>query len=312
VEETAVTRKVLIATEKPFAAVAAAKVVAVLKEKGYSVTRLEKYQSKDELLESVASAEAMVVRSDKVDGEVLDAAKELKLVIRAGAGYDNVDCDAAREKGVVVMNTPGQNSNAVAELAVGMMIYMARGLFSGRPGSELMGKTLGLLGFGAVGRRVAAVARGMGMEVIALDPYIEKACMEETGCRSCEANELWTASDYISLHIPAAGENIGCVGYDALMKMKEGATLVNTARKEVIDEDGMVKAFAERQDLKYVSDIAPDCAEVFEERFPERFYFTPKKMGAQTGEANLNAGVAAANQIIGFFENGDVTYQVNK
>ena len=304
-------QNVLIATEKPFAPAAAAEVESIFTARGYAVTRLEKYGSKDDLLAAVAKANALIVRSDKVDGAVLEAAPDLKLVIRAGAGYDNVDCAAAKERGVVVMNTPGQNANAVAELAVGMMIYMARGCFDGKPGTELLGKTLGVLGFGAVGRRLGAICKGMGMDLCASDPFLEAPAIEQGGAKAVSVDALWSSSHYVSLHMPANDETKGSIGYDQLMKMPEGGTLVNTARKEVIDEEGLVKAFTERGDLRFVSDVAPACKDLFAEKFPGRHYFTPKKMGAQTGEANFNAGRAAANQTIGFFESGDVTFQVN-
>ncbi|MHC5036204.1 MAG: NAD(P)-dependent oxidoreductase, partial [Planctomycetota bacterium] len=238
---------------------------------------------------------------------------KLKLVVRGGAGYDNIDCAAAKGKDVVVMNTPGQNSNAVAELVFGMMVYMARNQFNGKPGTELKGKTLGLLGFGYVGKAVTRIAKGFEMNIVCLDPFVDAACMEAEGvCQRCEPSELYGEADYISLHIPATKENLKCVGYETFMQMKKGACIVNTARKEIIDEEGLIRAFSERDDLRYASDIAPACADVFQEKFPGRFYFTPKKMGAQTAEANLNAGVAAANQIIAFFEKGDTTFQVNK
>jgi D-3-phosphoglycerate dehydrogenase len=307
-----VSKKVLIATVKPFAAEAADEVESIFKGKGYPVTRLEKYAGPEDLHKAAADAEVMIIRSDKVDAAVLDAAPNLKLVIRAGAGYDNVDCETAKKKGVVVMNTPGQNANAVAELAVAMMIYVARGCFNGKPGREILGKSLGLLGFGAIGRRLGQVAIGMGMEVSAVDPYIDASVIQEAGARAVTGDELWTGSDYVSLHIPATAENTGSVGYNQLVKMPKGGTMVNTARKEVVDEEGLVRAFEERGDLRYISDIAPDCAGTFQEKFAGRFYFTPKKMGAQTAEANFNAGVAAANQAIAFFEKGDVTFQVNK
>ncbi len=305
-------KKVLIATAKPFAPAAVEEVEALLKGKGYELVLLEKYGDKGKFLSALPGVNALVVRSDKVDGEVLDAAKDLKIVVRAGAGYDNVDCQAASDQGVVVMNTPGQNANAVAELAIGMMIYMARNQFNGKPGTELKGKTLGLLGFGAVGRRLAKLARGLDMEVESLDPWVEASCFEAEGVHRCEQRpEVFSRGDYVSLHIPATKDNLGCIGYDAAMEMKPGACLVNTARKEIIDEEGLLRALAERGDLKYASDIAPDRQDAFLSSFADQCFFTPKKMGAQTAEANVNAGVAAARQIIGFFEKGDTTFQVN-
>lgn len=304
-------KKILIATVKPFAPQAAAEAVALLEEKGYTVEKLEKYEGQEALRAAVADAHALIVRSDEIDAAVLEAAPSLELVIRAGAGYDNVDCETAKARNVVVMNTPGQNANAVAELALGMMIYSARNFFDGKPGTELLGKTLGLLGFGAVGRRLGALGRGMGMEVLAADPFLEASSIQEQGARPVEPAELWKESRYVSLHIPAAGDNLRSIGHEQLAAMPEGGTLVNTARKEVIDEEGLLRAFAERPDLRFVSDIAPDCAGAFAEKHAGRFYFTPKKMGAQTGEANYNAGVAAARQAMAFFEKGDVTFQVN-
>jgi len=308
-----VSKKVLIATEKPFAPEAAGKAESILKGAGYEVARIEKYADKADLLKAVAETNALIVRSDKVDATVLEAAPELKIVVRAGAGYDNVDCAAAKEKGVVVMNTPGQNANAVAELALGMMVFLARNCFDGKPGTELMGKTLGLLGFGAVGKAVCRIANGFGMRVVSLDPYVTAECMEQEGAsQRRDLQGLLGETDYLSLHIPATPGNVGCIKYETFMQMKKGACLVNTARAEILDEEGLVKAFTERHDLMYASDIAPKCAGVFREKFPGRFYFTPKKLGAQTAEANMNAGMAAANQIIGFFEKGDTTFQVNK
>jgi D-3-phosphoglycerate dehydrogenase len=274
---------------------------------------LEKYGSQEELQKAVADAEALIVRSDKIDADVLAAAPNLKVVARAGSGYDSIDCSAAKEKGVIVMNTPGQNSNAVGELVMAMMVYMARNQFSGKPGTELLGKTLGLLGFGAVGKAVARIAKGFGMKLVSLDPCVDASTMEAQGaCHTCEASDIYSQADYVSLHIPATKENICCIGYDVLMSMKKGACLVNAARKEIIDEEGILKAMLEREDLKYASDIAPSNADAFAEKLPGRFYFTPKKMGAQTAEANINAGIAAANQIIAYFEKGDTTFQVNK
>jgi D-3-phosphoglycerate dehydrogenase len=306
-------KNVLIATVKPFAPAAAEATEAALKAKGYPVKRLEKYGSQEELQKAVAEAEALIVRSDKIDADVLAAAPNLKVVARAGSGYDTIDCATAKERGVVVMNTPGQNANAVGELVMAMMVYMARNQFNGKPGTELLGKTLGLLGFGAVGKAVGRIAKGFGMELVSLDPCVDAATMEAQGaCYTCEPNDIYAKADYVSLHIPATKENLCCIGYDVLMSMKKGACLVNAARKEIIDEEGMVRAFTERDDLKYASDIAPDNKAVFEEKFPGRFFFTPKKMGAQTAEANVNAGVAAATQIMAYFEEGDTTFQVNK
>ncbi len=305
--------KVLIATEKPFAPEAVEQIRGIFDDAGYETVLLEKYASKDELLTAVKGVDALIVRSDKVDAAVLDAADTLKIVVRAGAGYDNIDLEAATAKGVVVMNTPGQNSNAVAELALGMMVYMARNLFNGKPGTELKGKTLGIHAYGHVGREVARIARGFGMETLAYDPFVSKTDIINDGTKPVDTvEELYERSRYVSLHIPANDQTRRSVSYDLLSRMPKGATLVNTARKEVVDEESLLRMFRERDDFRYVSDIAPDCADEIAREFPGRFFFTPKKMGAQTAEANINAGVAAARQIVKFFEKGDTTFQVNK
>ena len=304
--------KVLIATVKPFSAEAVEEVKGVFKEAGYEVDVLAKYPDQSDLIAAVADAEALIIRSDKVDQEVIEAAGKLKIVVRAGAGYDNVDLAAATKKGVVVMNTPGQNSNAVAELALGMMIFMNRTGFTPAAGTELRGKKLGIHAYGAVGRIVGMIAKGFGMKVYAYDPFVDPVIIKNDGV-VCEdsAESLYSKCQFISLHIPATAETRGSIGYDLLKSMPEGATLVNTARKEVIDEEGMKRVFAERADLRYLSDIAPECREELEEKYPGRVFFTPKKMGAQTAEANLNSGVAAARQIVNFIEKGDTTFKVN-
>jgi len=304
--------KVLIATVKPFSAEAVDEVKDVFKEAGYEVKVLANYPDQSDLLAAVADADAMIIRSDKVNREVLEAASNLKIVVRAGAGYDNVDLEAASEKGVVVMNTPGQNSNAVAELAMGMMVFMNRNRFTPAAGSELRGKKLGIHAYGAVGRIVGMVAKGFGMKVYAYDPFIDSVVITNDGV-VCEESveDLYSKCEYISLHIPATAETKGSVNFDLLNMMPEGATLVNTARKEVIDEAGLLKMFQERDDFRYLSDIAPGNKEELEVQFMERVFFTPKKMGAQTAEANINAGVAAARQIAAFLERGDTTYKVN-
>ena len=304
--------KVLIATVKPFSAEAVEEVKGVLKDAGYDFEVLAKYPEQSDLVASVADADALIIRSDNVDREVIEAAGKLKIVVRAGAGYDNVDLEAATEKGVVVMNTPGQNSNAVAELALGMMVYMSRNAFQPVAGTELRGKKLGIHAYGAVGRIVGLIAKGFGMKVYAYDPFIDPVIIKNDGV-VCEesAEDLYSKCQYISLHIPANAETRGSVGFDILNSMPSGATLVNTARKEVIDEEGLKKVFAERGDFRYLSDIAPDCVDELTKNYPDRVFFTPKKMGAQTAEANLNAGVAAARQIINFLEKGDTTYKVN-
>jgi len=306
--------KVLIATEKPFAKTAVEGIESILKEAGYEVVRLEKYADKSELLAAVADVDALIIRSDKVTAEVLDAAKQLKIVVRAGAGFDNVDCAAAKDKGVVVMNTPGQNSNAVAELALGMMVFMARNQFTPGTGSELQGKTLAIHAYGNVGRLVGLKGKALGMNVVAYDPFItDDAVFERDGVKKMNSiAELYAAADYLSLHIPATAETKGSIGYDLAMSMPKGATLVNTARKEVINEEGLMKAMEEREDLKYITDIAPDTKDVFAEKFGKRYFGTPKKQGAETAEANVNAGLAAARQIVDYFVNGNVRFQVNK
>jgi len=304
--------KVLIATVKPFSAQAVEEVEGILKKAGYQVEVLSKYPDQSDLIAAVKDADALIIRSDNVDREVIEAAGNLKIVVRAGAGYDNVDLKAATEKGVVVMNTPGQNSNAVAELALGMMVYLNRHGFTPAAGTELRGKKLGIHAYGAVGRIVGLIAKGFGMKVYAFDPYVDPVVIKNDGV-VCEdsAENLYSKCQYISLHIPATDETRGSIGYKLLSRMPEGATLVNTARKEVIDEEGLKRVFSEREDFRYLSDIAPDCREELEDQFKDRVFFTPKKMGAQTAEANLNAGVAAANQIVNFLEKGDSTFKVN-
>jgi D-3-phosphoglycerate dehydrogenase len=303
---------VLIATVKPFSAQAVEEVKEVFKEAAYEVEVLAKYPEQSDLIAAVADADALIVRSDKVDREVIEAAGKLKIVVRAGAGYDNVDLEAATAKGVVVMNTPGQNSNAVAELAMGMMVFLNRHKFTPAAGTELRGKKLGIHAYGAVGRIVGMIAKGFGMKVYAYDPYVDPVVITNDGV-VCEdsAESLYSKCQYVSLHIPATEETRKSINYELLSHMPEGATLVNTARKEVIDEDGLKRVFAERDDFRYISDISPDCVEELAEKYPDRVFFTPKKMGAQTAEANLNAGVAAAKQIVNFLEKGDITFKVN-
>ena len=306
--------KVLVATEKPFAAEAVNGIKEICEAAGYEVVLLEKYTDKAQLLEAVADVDALIVRSDKVTAEVIAAARNLKIVVRAGAGYDNVDLAAATARGVVVMNTPGQNSNAVAELALAMMIYMSRNRFTPGTGSEIQGKTLGIHAYGNVGKLVGRKGKAMGMNVIAYDPFItDDFVFENDGVRKVgSVEELYAQSDFLSLHIPATPATKGSIGYDLLTSMPKGATLVNTARKEVIDEAGLEKALDERADLKYITDIAPDAVEHLAEKFGKRFFATPKKMGAETAEANINAGLAAARQIVDYFVNGTTRFQVNK
>lgn len=304
--------KVLVATEKPFAAVAVDGIREVVEGAGYELALLEKYASKADLLAAVADADALIIRSDKVDGEVLDAAGKLKIVVRAGAGYDNVDLAAATAHGVVVENTPGQNSNAVAELVFGMTVMAVRNMYNGTSGSELKGKTLGIHAFGQVGRNVARIAKGFGMEVSALDPYCPDAAMEEAGVKPVHSvEELYKGNKFVSLHIPATAETRGSVGYDLITLMPKNGVLINTARKEVIDEEGLRRALADRPDLKYVADVKPDNAETLAAEFGERVFFTPKKMGAQTSEANINAGIAAARQVVAFLKDGVDRFRVN-
>ncbi|MDE5935602.1 MAG: 3-phosphoglycerate dehydrogenase [Muribaculaceae bacterium] len=304
---------ILVATEKPFAAVAVEGIKKVAEEAGHTVRLLEKYTSKDDLLKAVATADALIVRSDKVDAEVLAAAPALKIVVRAGAGYDNVDLATAKERGVVVENTPGQNSNAVAELVFGMAVMAARNMYDGTSGSELKDKTIGIHAFGQVGRNVARIAKGFGMEVSALDPYCPAEVIEAAGVKPVtDIRALYSGNKVVSLHIPATAETRASVGYDLVTLMPKGGILVNTARKEVIDEEGLARALRERTDIKYVADVRPDTAAAMEEEFKGRVFFTPKKMGAQTSEANINAGIAAARQIVSYFADGDTRFQVNK
>ena len=305
-------RKILIATVKPFAPVAVKKISKIFEKAGYEVKLLEKYVNKTELLDAISDVDAAIIRSDIFDAEVLEAGKNLKLVLRAGAGYDNVDLKTATNRNIVVMNTPGQNANAVAELAIGLAIFGLRELYSGKPGGEMRGRTLGLHGFGFVARNVFRIARAMGMKVIVYTRY-SKAAAAAIGLKVTNSLEqLYEKSDIISIHVPARGEHIKSVSYDVLQHLKDGSIIVNTARKEVINEPDLVRIMEEKQDIKYMSDLTPDSEVEFNEKFPGRFFFTPKKAGAQTAEANLNAGLAAARQIVDYFEKGDVTYQVNK
>ena len=305
--------KVLLATQKPFAAAAVKGITDILEAAGHQVVKLEKYEAQEDLVKAVADAEAMIIRSDKVTAEVIAAAPKLKIVVRAGAGYDNVDLAAATQAGVVVMNTPGQNSNAVAELAIAMMIFMARTQFTPATGSEIQGKTLGIQAFGNVGRLVGAKAKALGMKVKALDPFLTDDQIAAGGAEPVHTlDELYSGSDYVSLHIPALPATIGSINYELITKMPKGATLVNTARKEVIDEVGLEKALTDRPDLKYVTDVAPDNLAALQEKFGLRVFATPKKMGAQTSEANINAGLAAARQIADYFATGNTKFQVNK
>jgi D-3-phosphoglycerate dehydrogenase len=305
--------KILVATVKPFIPEAAEKIEKIASEAGYEFVLLEKYADQGEFIDAVADVDALIIRSDKATREVIEAAKNLKIIVRAGSGYDNIDLEAATEKGVVAMNTPGQNSNAVAELALGMMVYLVRNGFNGKAGTELKGKKLGLHAYGNVGKLIAGIAKGFGMDVFAFDPFIPKDVIEgdDVVCVG-SAEELYSTCNFVSLNIPATAETKASIDYELLTKMPEPAVLVNTARKEVVHEDDLLRVFADREDFSYISDIAPDCKDVIAEKYPGRFFFTPKKMGAQTAEANINAGAAAMTQIRDFLENGDNTFQVNK
>jgi D-3-phosphoglycerate dehydrogenase len=305
---------VLLATEKPFSASARDQVVGIIKEAGYEAVVLEAYTSKAELLDAVGVADAMIIRSDVVDAEVLGAGKSLKLVVRAGSGYDNVDIAHAKERGIAVMNTPGQNANAVAELAIGLMIFMARGKFDGKTGIELRGKNLGLLAFGNAGRAVAVAAKGFGMTLRAYDPYIDAAVIREEGVEPVGTpDELYRTSNYLSLHIPKTKETTGSIGKALLSQLPKGATIINTARAEVINEPELLAIMEERADLKYATDVAPTAQThaVLNEKFAVRYFCSPKKMGAQTNEANVNAGLAAARQTVDFFERNEHKFIVN-
>lgn len=305
--------KILLATQKPFAAAAVNGIRSILEEAGNEVVLLEKYAGEDELVAAVADVDAMIIRSDKVTARVLDAAPKLKIVVRAGAGFDNVDLAAATAHGVVVENTPGQNSNAVAELAIAMMIYMSRNQFTPATGTEISGKTVGIQAFGNVGRLVGQKAAALGMKVKAVDPFIPAEKIAEAGAEPvADVAALYSSCDFVSVHIPALPSTIGSIGYDLITSMPKGAVLVNTARKEVIDEAGLERALEDRPDLKYVTDVMPDNYEALREKFGVRIFATPKKMGAQTSEANVNAGLAAARQIVAYFTEGCTRFQVNK
>ena len=304
--------KVLIATEKPFAPAAVEGIRKEIEGAGHQLALLEKYTDKAQLLSAVADADALIIRSDKVDAEVLDAAKQLKIVVRAGAGYDNIDLAAATAHNVIAENTPGQNSNAVAELVFGLLVYTVRNFYNGKAGSELKGKRLGILAFGNVGRNVARIAKGFGMEVSAYDAFCPAEAIEKAGVKAAKSqDELFQTCDIVGLHIPATAETKNSINYATVNQLKKGGILINTARKEVINEPELLKLLAEREDLKYITDIKPDADAEFA-KFEGRYFSTPKKMGAQTAEANINAGIAAAKQINAFFATGDKKFQVNK
>jgi len=304
--------KILVATDKPFAAVAVNGIRKAIEGAEMELALLEKYTEKAQLLAAVQDVDAIIIRSDIIDNEVFDAAKQLKIVVRAGAGYDNVDLAAATAHDVCVMSTPGQNSNAVAELALGMMVYGVRKLYDGSSGTELMGKKLGIHAYGNVGRNVARIAKGFGMDIYAYDAYYPAAAIENDSVKALNsAEELYETCPFISLHIPATAETKKSIGYSLLSKMPKGAMLINTARKEVINEEDLAKLMEERPDFKYMTDVMPGNHAVLTEKFAGRYFSTPKKMGAQTAEANINAGIAAANQIVKFLKEGDRTFQVN-
>ena len=306
-------KKVLVATDKPFAKEAVDGIQAKAKEAGYEVILLEKYGTKENLLKAVADVDAMIIRSDIADKDVIEAGKNLKIIVRAGAGFDNIDLNAATACNVVAMNTPGQNSNAVAELVISMMIMIARNNFNGKSGSEINGKKLGIYGYGNVGRILGKYAMAFNMEVIAYDPFLTKEQIEATGAKQCtNLDELFGTCHYISLHCPANNETKNSINMGKMGIMPKGATLINTARKEVINEEDLKKVFEQRPDFKYVADVAPDCAAELKEKYADRVFFTPKKLGAQTEEANINAGLAAISQIVDYFENGNERFRLNK
>lgn len=305
--------KVLVATEKPFAKVAIDGIRKEVEAAGYELALLEKYTEKQALLEAVKDADAIIIRSDIIDKEVFDAAPNLKIVVRAGAGYDNVDLEAATAHGICVMNTPGQNSNAVAELVFGMLIMAVRNFYDGKSGTELKGKKLGIHAYGNVGRNVARIAKGIGMDIYAYDAYCPKEVMEADGIKAVDsAEELYATCNIVSLHIPATAETKNSINYALVNRLPKNGILVNTARKEVINEAELIKLMEERADLKYITDIMPVANEEFASKFPGRYFSTPKKMGAQTAEANINAGIAAARQIVGFLKDGCEKFRVNK
>jgi len=304
--------KVLLATEKPFAALAVQGIEKICKDAGFELVKLEKYTSQDQLTAAASDVDAIIFRSDIIDKTVIDAGKKLKIVVRAGAGYDNVDLAAATAKGVCVMNTPGQNSNAVAELAFGMMLCLNRNGFNGTAGVELRGKSMGLHAYGNISRVMNHIAKGMGMDVHAYDPFVDKVIIENDGVKwESSAEDLYKKCQYVATNLPATSETKGSINFKLLSLMPKGATVVNTARKEIINENDLLRMFEERPDFRYLTDVMPDCKDIIAEKYPNRYYWTLKKMGAQTAEANINAGLAAARQIVGFIKNGDATFKVN-
>lgn len=304
--------KILVATEKPFAAVAVDGIRKEIEAAGHELVLLEK-GTKDDFIKAVADVEGLIVRSDIVDTTILDAAKNLKVIVRAGAGVDSIDLEAAKQRGVCVMNTPGQNSNAVAELVFGMLVMLIRNNFNGKAGTELKGKTLGVHAYGQVGRNVARIAKGFGMEVSALDPFVTDEAMIADGIRPVHSvEELYSNNQYVSLHIPATAETKKSIGERLIDLLPENGVVINTARKEIIDEPSLVEALRKRTDVRYVADVKPDIADDIKAEFADRVFFTPKKIGAQTAEANINAGIAAAKQVVAFLKDGWNKYQVNK
>jgi D-3-phosphoglycerate dehydrogenase len=305
--------KILLATEKPFTKQTVEDIKNIIEKSGNIFKLLENYKTKQELIDSVKDIDALIVRSDKITQEIMDSSNNLKIIVRAGAGFDNIDISYASKKGIVVMNTPGQNANAVAELVFGLLVYAVRNFYNGSTGTELKGKKLGLLAFGQVGRNVARIAKGFGMDIYSYDAYVPKEVLEKEGIHAVDKpEELFNNCDIVSLHIPATKETINSINYELCSKMKKNAILINTARKEVINEKELIKLMEERNDLKYLTDLMPDNHEEFLNKFKGRYFSTPKKMGAQTEEANINAGKAAANQIIDFFKTGNTKFQVNK
>lgn len=306
-------KTILIATEKPFSA----ETINIIRQKidqatGFNLTLLEGYTTKNELLEALIGVDGLVVRSDKINAEILKSSDNLRIIIRAGSGYDNIDLDAAIEKDIVVMNTPGQNANAVAELAFALMLVLIRKNFQGNIGTELKGKRIGMQGYGNIGKCMGLIAKGFGMRICAYDPYISPIIMENDGVECCESlAKLFSDCDFISVNIPINKETIKTIDYNLLSKTKKNAVLVNTARKEVINEADLMQWLQESQGFRYASDIAPDCRKEIVEKYPDKTLFTARKMGAQTNEANIHGATAAIQQIINFFEKGDRTYQVN-
>jgi D-3-phosphoglycerate dehydrogenase len=305
--------KVLLATDKPFAAEAVKGIQEICDKAGFELVKLEKYTSADQLKAAVKDVDAVIVRSDIIDKNVIDASSKLKIVVRAGAGYDNIDLNAATSKGITVMNTPGQNANAVAELGIGMMIYLNRNGFNGSSGSELRGKVLGIHAYGNIGKLLAQIGKGLGMHIVAFDPYVDRSIIEKDGVECVtDVKELYRKCQYVSVNLPANSETKKSINFDLLSLMPKNATLINTARVELIDEPSILKMFEVRPDFRYITDVAPECKEEIAGKYAGRYFWTPKKMGAQTEEANINAGLAAAKQIVGFIKNGDATFKVNK